>query len=442
MDWSELVDRSPRGIAAELARAINDGALEPGERLPTVRAVAAELGVSPATVSQAWQALRRAGLVDSRGRSGSFVRETASLELSPRVRGLVGSSPGAPLDLSRGTPDPGLLPSLEPALRRVRLTASTSVYQDDPLLPSLREQLVASWPAPVDGLTVVAGAQDGVVRTLEQIVRLGDRVIVESPGYPPFLDLLDLIGAEPVPVLLDGEGVTPASLRRALALRPVAMILQPRAQNPTGVSLTSTRAAALAAHLRSAERPVWVIEDDHSAEVTPAADVTLASFLPERVIHVRGFSKSHGPELRLAALGGPAEMVNRIVARRLLGPGWTSRMLQTILVDLLTAARSLDEVGEARRQYFARQSALVAALADHGVSVAVPDGINLWLPVHDERAALVQLATSGIRAAAGAPFIAPGTEEAIGPHVRLTTGLVRPDQVEVVAAAAAAVTRR
>jgi DNA-binding transcriptional MocR family regulator len=441
MDWSGLADRSPRGIAARLAREITGGRLVPGERLPTVREVATELGVSPATVSEAWQALRRAGLVVSRGRAGSFVGEVTRRDLPPRVQGLMGRQADAALDLSRGIPDPRLLPSLEPALQRVQLRASTSVYQDDPVLPALRELLARTWPAPVDGLTVVDGAQDGVGRALEQVVRLGDRVIVESPGYPPFLDLIEVLGAEPVPVLLDEAGVRPESLRRALERRPAAMILQPRAQNPTGVSMSAERAAELARVLAGAERPVWVVEDDHSGSISTSPDVSLATYLPERVVHVRGFSKSHGPELRVAALGGPAALVDRIVARRMLGTGWTSRMIQTILADLLTAARSLDEVAEARRQYFARQGAVMAALADRGVVVPAPDGINLWLPVEDERAALVQLATAGIRVAGGAPFLAPGTEEAVGPHVRVTTGLVDAEHAPAVAAALAGVVR-
>lgn len=438
-EWARLTDRSPRGIAGAIARRITHGDLTSGDRLPTVRDVAAELRVSPATVSEAWQALRRAGLVESRGRAGSFVRGQARTVLPPRTEGLVGRLEELPLDLSRGTPDPGLLPSLDAALGRVRLRADTGVYQADPVLPALRTLLLASWPAPPDELTVVDGAQDGVARTLEQVVGLGDRVAVESPGFPPFLDLLDVLGAEPVPVLLDGEGVRPDSLARALGLRPVALILQPRAQNPTGVSLTTERATELARVLRRAERPLTVIEDDHSWSISAAPDVSLATHLPDRVVHIRGFSKSHGPELRIAALGGPGALVDRIVARRMLGPGWTSRMLQTILVDLLTAARSIEEVAEARRQYFARQSALVARLAELGVGLATPDGINLWLPVADERAALVQLATAGIRAAEGAPFVAPGTEQTVGPHVRVTTGLVAGDDLEPVAAALSAV---
>src|SRR5690606_31826313 len=146
--------------------------------------------------------------------------------------------------------------------------------------------------------------------------------------------------------------------------KPCAVVLQPRAQNPTGVALDPDRAAQLVRVLRRhAHELPWVVEDDHSSGISTASDVTLATRLPERVVHIRSYSKSHGPDLRIAAMSGPSEIIDRVVARRMLGPAWTSRMLQTILLDLLTSAQALDEVGEARRQYFARQRTLVACLA-------------------------------------------------------------------------------
>lgn len=436
----DLTDRGPRGIAGAIARQIRRGELAPGDRLPTVRDVAAELGVSPATVSEAWQALRRAGLVVSRGRAGSFVEAPPQPWLSPRVQGLVGYVEGLPLDLSRGTPDPALLPALGPALKRVRPTADTDVYQESPVLPDLRAELEATWPYRAEVVTVVNGAQDAVARTLEQVVGFGDRVAIESPTFPPFLDLVDLLGAEIVPLELDGEGITVRSLTRALKRGPSAVVLQPRAHNPTGVSMTPARAEDLAAAIRRARSSVTVIEDDHSGAITVGADVSLGAWLPGQVVHVRGFSKSHGPDLRIAALGGPAEVVDRVIARRMLGAGWTSRMLQTILLDLLVEPKSVEAIDVARRTYAERQAAMCAALAGHGVElVAAPDGINLWLPVVDERAALVHLTSAGIRVAGGAPFLAPPGDVADGgDHVRVTTGLVDTAAASHVAAALAA----
>src|SRR5690606_30596372 len=138
--------------------------------------------------------------------------------------------------------------------------------------------------------------------------------------------------------------IVPASLKQALTRSPSAVILQPRAHNPTGASMPAERAEELARLLQGHD--LTVIEDDHSGDISSAADVSLGSWMPDRVLHIRSYSKSHAPDLRIAALGGPARLIDRIVARRMLGPGWTSRMLQTILYDLLTNDASIAEVAE------------------------------------------------------------------------------------------------
>lgn len=421
-------NRSPRAIAGVFARLITSGELAPGDRLPTVREVASELGVSPATVSEAWQALRRTGMIVSRGRAGSFVHsEGRTTWLSPRVLDLVGDLGDQPLDLSRGTPDPALLPSLEPALTRISPQASTGVYQDTPVLPEFAEFLEHDWPATVPRLTVTDGALDAISRTLEQVLVLGDTVAVESPGFPPFYDLIDLLGAEAVPMGLDREGVRPDELARALRRQPRAVLLQPRAHNPTGVSLTAARAEELARVITDLPqaRGAVIIEDDHSSQIAAAPDVTLAQLLPDRVVHVRSYSKSLGPDLRIAGMSGPAELIDRVVARRMLGPGWTSRMVQRIALALLTDVTAIEQVADARRIYIARMAAVRRGLRDHGVEVPKHDGINLWVPVADERAALLHLAAAGIRVAGGTPFVGSGWTG--GDHVRVTVGALAGD---------------
>lgn len=431
----EIEDASPRGIAAAISRLITSGDLAPGDRLPTVRALAAELGVSPATVSHAWQTLAGAGLLTSHGRSGSFVRQAPREWMPRRYRGLDGTAT-ARLDLSRGTPDQTLLPDLEPAFLRIsgRLAgrAATASYQQKPDIPELHDFLRDSWPAPVESLTVVNGALDGIDRALASIVRYGDRIAIESPVFPPFLDLIDHYGLTPVPFSLDAEGPEPDSFALALQRGPSIVLLQPRAQNPTGISMTLQRAERLAAILGrvSAAGDTVVIEDDHSWAIAQAPDVSLARFLPGRVLHVRSFSKSHGPDLRIGALGGPRPLVDRIVARRLLGPGWTSRMLQAMLYELLSQPSAQEQVATARRAYAERQREFAGALGARGLAQRAGDGINAWVPVDDERDAMVRLAAAGILVAAGSPFqVAPDAS----PHVRVTIGAA-PDAAAQVAA--------
>lgn len=458
---SHVDDRSPRGIAATVARLVRGGDLRPGDRLPTVRVLAAQLGVSPATVSGAWQALATVGIVTSRGRAGTVVLPPPASWLPPRYRDLAVGGP-ARLDLSTGTPDPELLPLIGPALGRVaqhRPAADTGAYLASPVLPALEALLRESWPFPAQRITVVDGALDGISRTLERIAGYGSRVVVEDPGFPPLFDLLEQLGLERVPVTLDRHGVRPDELEAALAGGARVVVLQPRAQNPTGVSTTTTRARELAAVLR--RHDALVVEDDHSGAIASTRDVSLGALLPDRVVHVRSYSKSHGPDLRIAAVGGPASVVDGLVTRRMLGPGWTSRLLQHVLVDLLTDGAALEAVAHARRVYYGRRKALRDALATRGIELETGDGINLWLPVHDERTALVRLEAAGIRVAPGTPFssdgvaadgagsgpgegdgVAPGAGRAArgatGPHVRVTVGLLRSEVDDVARALALA----
>jgi len=421
-----VTDRGAQGIAAAVSRLVHSGELPAGTRLPTVRAIARELGVSPTTVSEAWSWLTRAGLIATRGRSGTVVLGGDRLRSRMRYTRM---SPGvtAVTDLSTGVPDHELLPDLTATLRRlgaelrlreIRLTTS---YLDEPVLPGLEAHLREHWPYAVQQLTVVDGALDALDRIVRAHVRFGDRVLVENPTFPPILDLVDSAGATAVPLTLDRQGIVPASLAQGLSSGALMVILQPRAHNPTGVSMTARRASELATLL--ADHPaVTIVEDDHAADITSAPVVSLGCFLPGRTVRIRSFAKSLGPDLRLAAVGGPASVLAPVVDRRMLGPGWSSRLLQHILLDLLTAPSTAVLLETARSEYARRRLALLAALAQEGAVASADDGINLWLEVADERAAMVALAAHGVAVAPGAPFeAAPLPVD----HVRVTVGLVR-----------------
>lgn len=415
---------TPTGVAAAIHRLIRSGALQSGDRLPTVRALAAEIGVSPSTVSEAWQALGSVGAVQARGRAGTFVSEARPASSPRRFLGISGAPGDDGFDLSTGTPDPLLLPPLRDALQRVTESTGhwTTSYLDPSVLPELEEHLRRSWPFPPESITVVDGALDALSRIVDLHVQLGDRVVVEDPGFPPLLDMLERSGAELVPVSMDDEGIVVDDLRQALLSKPVALFLQPRAQNPTGTSMGIDRCAELAEVLRGTR--TLVIEDDHSGDIATGEDVSLGVHLPLQTVHIRSYSKSHGPDLRIAAVGGSADVIEPLQARRLLGPAWTSRLLQAVLLDLLTDPSSVSAVTRARAAYAMRGLALRAGLAGAGVSSTTGDGINVWVEVADERSALLSLAAQGVKVAPGSPFqVRPSDRD----HVRVTTGLLHED---------------
>ncbi|MBI5089646.1 MAG: aminotransferase class I/II-fold pyridoxal phosphate-dependent enzyme [Actinobacteria bacterium] len=416
-------DRSAKGITAAIGRLVSTGELQPGHRLPTVRELSRLLGVSPTTVSEAWQTLALVGAIDARGRQGTFVRQPTGPG-SPRRYRRITEGPGRfALDLSTGTPDPNLLPDLAPVMARLSRHSLTSSYLDHAVLPELDERLRAGWPFPAEELTVVDGAMDGLDRVAQVVVRLGDRVVVEHPSFPPLLDLLDRLGAEVIGVDVDQDGMVPEQLADALRRDPVAVFLQPRAHNPTGVTMTKRRAKVLADLVASApSRPV-VVEDDHSGDIATGALVSLGHWLATSTVHIRSYSKSHGPDLRLAAVGGAGDVVAAVANRRMLGPGWSSRILQAVLVEMLDDAATIDAIARARAEYARRRAMVCDVLEAHGVTTTGSEGINLWVRVNDERSALLTLAAQGIGAAPGEPFMV----RADHPHIRVTVGLVADD---------------
>jgi DNA-binding transcriptional MocR family regulator len=417
-------------LASAVSRAVRDGALRPGDRLPPIRAVAGELGLSPTTVSAAWSLLARSGTIRTDGRRGTTVADRQRPG-SPRHQRTIDRRTAFRLDLSTGVPDPALLPGLSDVLGSLSDVATPGSYLDDPVLPELAATLRADWPFPVDEIGVVDGAMDGLELAVRVLVGVGDRVAVESPGFPPLLDLLEASGARVVGVPLDAAGMSADALRAAG--RVSAVFLQPRAQNPTGVSMTAQRAEDLARVTRR-----WnavVVEDDSAGAIASAPPMSVGRWQPERTVHVRSFAKSHGPDLRLAAISAPAEIADQITALRQLGQGWSSRLLQRLLLGLLTDPASVASVARAREVYAVRRAALVDALAAQGVPVGGTDGLNVWVPVADETAAVVRLASDGIGVAPGSPFAAmPGQL----PHVRVTAGLLASGHAEVGAAVAAA----
>lgn len=414
---AEAIDtRNAPGIAAAISRLISAGDLPVGARLPTVRALAADLDVSPTTVSEAWRTLTSVGAIEPRGRLGTFVRQVPTPGAAQRYRRVTEGPGHFAVDLSTGTPDPALLPKVGPVVARVSKQDLTSSYLDPPVLPALDEAVRADWPFAPEAMTVVDGAMDAIDRVAAVVVRLGDRVVVEHPTFPPVLDLLEQLGAEVIGVDVDDEGISLAGLTAAMARKPSMVFLQPRAQNPTGVTWTRRRAQAVARAIKGTG--AIVVEDDHSAGIASGELVSVGRWIPAQTVHIRSYSKSHGPDLRLAAVGGAGEVVDAVASRRLLGPGWSSRILQAVLVAMLADPRTIDQVEAARLAYADRRRTFATALAANGIAPIGTDGINQWVPVADEQHALVGLAAQGVGVAPGTPFLVRPDRG----HLRITVG--------------------
>jgi DNA-binding transcriptional MocR family regulator len=389
---------SAASIVASVERGVSSGGLAPGETVPSVRALARELEVSPTTVASAYRDLRQRGVLVTHDRSRTVIghRPPVASRLAPAV-------PAGVVDLATGNPDHTLLPDLEPALRT--LTAVQRLYGGGAGVDALVELARTGFDAdgvPADQLAVVAGGLDGIERVLEVHLRVGDRIGIEDPGYIGSVDLARALGLVPVPVPIDDEGPTVDGLAEALEGGIHALLVTPRAQNPTGAAIGPQRAAALRRVL--ADHPeVLVVEDDH-ASLLVGVDHHPLSAARERWAVVRSVAKALGPDLRTAVLAGDEETVARVLGRQRLGTGWVSHLLQQLTATVSMQARTDGTLLRARATYGERRDALLAALQERGIGAHGRTGLNVWIPVPEEVPVVQGLLARGWAVQAGEPF--------------------------------------
>ncbi|MEV4478637.1 aminotransferase class I/II-fold pyridoxal phosphate-dependent enzyme [Micromonospora coxensis] len=432
----QITGGSSAAISASVETGIRTGALAADSALPPVRALAAELAVSPATVAKAYQELRRRGLVVTAGRHGTRVRPRPPVA-TRRAALRPAPAPGA-RDLSQGQPAPRLLPPLGPHLAALAAEIGPPVgYASSAVLPELAEAARARLTAdgvPADEITVTGGALDGIERLLAAHLRPGDAVAVEDPGWANLLDLVAAAGLRPIGVPVDSDGPTVAGVRDALALGARALVVTSRAQNPTGAAVGADRAAALR-DLLTGRPDLLLIEDDHAAELAHVPLHPLAGATPAWAF-VRSVSKPFGPDLRLAVLTGDEATVSRVAGRARVGAGWVSTVLQRLVLSLWRDPATAELVRRAGQEYERRRSALLAALTARGLTAHGRTGINVWLPVPDETVAVTALRDAGWSVAPGALFRI-GAE----PAVRITVSTLDDAEVEPLADAVAAALR-
>jgi DNA-binding transcriptional MocR family regulator len=402
-------------IAESVEQAVAGGRASAGDALPPVRAAADRLGVSPATVAAAYRLLRDRGIVVADGRRGTRVRGAVSASVS--VSGL----PANVRDLAGGNPDPVLLPDLTRVLRK--LTVPERLYGEtlnDPELIELAARRFDADNIPSRFISVAGGALDGVERVLREHLRPGDRVIVEDPCFTGVSDLLAALALTPVPVPVDDEGLDPARLGDALRRAPAAIIVTPRAQNPTGAAITARRARALRSILRGYPAPL-LIEDDHAAGVAGMPYETLVDAARPHWATVRSVAKALGPDIRLAVMASDATTAARVERRQTLGIRWVSHVLQRLVVAMWRDRSVLARLADAEAVYTERRSALIEALRRHGIAAQGPSGLNVWIPVREETAVVQALLHKKWAVQAGERY-----RLATPPAIRVTTAALAP----------------
>jgi GntR family transcriptional regulator / MocR family aminotransferase len=357
-----------------LREAIRAGRLRPDARLPSSRALAAELGVSRRLVVEAYEQLTAEGYLLTRPGSGTRVAprpqavadngtvSAAPLSVPPPVEGI---------DLFPGAPDLTLFPrrawsrSLRRALAELpdaRLTYG-ELGGTSELRVAVAEHLgrVRAAAAEPDNILVTSGYQQGL-RIFCQLVkgRGGRRVAVEDPGFPIAGWAIEAEGLEVVPIPIDDDGIDVDALA---ATAPDAVVVTPAHELPLGAVLAPRRRRQLVAWAR--ESGALVLEDDYDAELRydrgPAG--ALQGLAPDVVLLAGTVSKTLAPALRLGWLLLPADLVATAITARAMADGGGPRLEEWALADLISSGGFDRHVRGARLRYRAKRAALLDAVA-------------------------------------------------------------------------------
>lgn len=390
-----ITGRTASQIIESVEAAIQRGSFASGDPLPTIRALAEALGVNRNTVASAYQHLSDAGLIEGRGRQGSRVA-------MPSTGGARG--PTMLHDIGGGNPDIRLLPDIRNALAQSQWHQRG--YEDPPddkgLIQFAQRQFEKD-RMPIGELWIANGTFDAIELILRSSLTPDDPVAVEDPCFMTTLGLLKELRLRPVPMEVDDLGVLPKALDAALQAGAKAVILTPRAQNPFGGSWTPKRRDELAA-VMNRYKDVLLIEDDHFAPLSPFQAVTLASEDRSNWAIVRSVSKYIGPDLRVALVNSTINLGKGASSITAFTHRWVSTILQKAVLATVTSSGYEATIKKAAVAYKERRQFLIKALADRGITAHGADGLNVWIPVSDEAAAVRRLMEAGWIVRAGSTF--------------------------------------
>lgn len=432
-----------RQIAEQVRQRVSSGGLPPGTQLPTVRALADQLGVTRMTVQTAYADLQSGGWIEATVGRGTFVSDEAlasrrfPVRTAPLTPALViddmiqMASVQGVRSLANASPDSRLFPADEfnaafgelrgelgslveyaPTLGDAELRVELAVL--------LAERGVAALP---DEILVTNGASQALALICQALCRTGDAVLVEQPTYLSFLNILRAQGIEAVGVPMDDEGpMIDALARMAVQMRPRFFYTIPTYQNPTGRTMSPARRLQV---LDLARRlGFMVVEDDIYARmnldgVAPPALKSLDT--TGNVIYVSSLSKMLMPGLRIGWVTAAPNLQRRLVDLRraddLCGPP----LLQRAAARFLHADGLKRHLRRVLPVYRERRDALLGALAASmpaGATWTRPAGgfcVWLTLPTHRRLDDLYSVALrQGWAFAPGSVFLAqPESEQSL-----------------------------
>jgi GntR family transcriptional regulator/MocR family aminotransferase len=431
-----------RQIYDEIRAAVLAGRLSAGARLPSTRALAADLAISRNTVAGAFDQLLAEGYIEGRRGAGTFVAKelpeallrvpaTAQSSVRARVRAprlsargrmlaATPVAPGAREGASASAFRPGI-PALDAFPRDLWSRIAARLYRQSkfdflsygdpaghpPLRRAIAEYLRAargvncSW----EQVIVTSGSQQALDLTARVLLDPGDSAWVEDPGYFGARGAWTAAGIRCTPVPVDDEGLSVAQGERCAPHARLAYV-SPSRQYPLGITMSLPRRMALLAWAR--RRGAWIAEDDYDSEFRYAGRPLAALQgldTTGRVIYIGTFSKVLFPALRLGYMVVPAGAVDAFAAARALSDRHPPGPSQALVTEFLTEGHFARHIRRMRMLYAERQAALLAAVRRECaglLDISPADGgmhLVAWLPKgSSDREVSRRVAANGVTA--------------------------------------------
>jgi GntR family transcriptional regulator/MocR family aminotransferase len=357
-------------IANAYAESIKEGRLKPGTRLPSIRALATRLKVSPATIVAAYRELSDGGFAIASPRSAFCV--AGNQNAAPGIR--------ARLPLGRIEPDLRIHP-VEEFMKTLGTLAAEDLsiggYEDYRGFAALRELLAdmdrrdGILSEPGNGMIITSGAQQAIALAARSF-GAGSRIAVEDPCYPGARVAFRNAGCELVPVRTTNDGPDPEALKRIASSGSVAAFYCcPTYGNPQGWTWS---AEARLRVLEAAKAGGFaILEDDYLGDLDYLGEkpkrlaAHAADFPGVRVIRIRTFSKCLLPALRLAEVAGNSEFIAKMLAQKVSDDIGSSAIMQRGLARFIAEGRYDAHLVRVRPRYRAAREALRSAFSDRSI---------------------------------------------------------------------------